>query len=76
VSCAKTAEPIEISFGTWTRVCTRKHMLHGVRIGAAWRIRLNYRPCAAAMRPYVILLWPLVYFATLTQGRIQDLGRG
>ena len=24
-----------------------------------WRIRLN-RPCAAAMRPYVKLLWPLV----------------
>jgi len=31
----------------------------GVHIGATWRIRLN-RPCAAAMRPYVKLLWPLV----------------
>jgi len=30
-----------------------------VHIGATWRIRLN-RPCAAAMRPYVKLLWPLV----------------
>jgi len=31
----------------------------GVHIVATWRIRLN-RPCAAAMRPYVKLLWPLV----------------
>jgi len=30
-----------------------------VHIGATWRIRLN-RPCAAAMRPYVKLLGPLV----------------
>jgi len=30
-----------------------------MHIGATWRIRLN-RPCAAAMRPYVKLLWPLV----------------
>jgi len=35
--------------------------IYGVYIGATWRIRLN-RPCAAAMRPYVKLLWPLVYF--------------
>jgi len=34
---------------------------HGVHIGATWRIRLN-RQCAAAMRPYVKLLWPLVFF--------------
>ena len=33
--------------------------IYGVHIGATWRIRLN-RPCAAAMRPYVKLLWPLV----------------
>jgi len=32
-----------------------------VHIGATWQIRLN-RPCAAAMRPYVKLLWPLVIF--------------
>jgi len=31
----------------------------GVHIGASWRIRLN-RPCAAAMRPFVKLLRPLV----------------
>jgi len=30
-----------------------------VHIGATWRIRLN-RPCAAVMRRYVKLLWPLV----------------
>ena len=35
--------------------------LYGVHIGATWRIQLN-RPCAAAMRPYVKLLWPLVTF--------------
>ena len=33
--------------------------LNEVHIGATWRIRLN-PPCAAAMRPYVKLLWPLV----------------
>ena len=33
--------------------------IYGVHIGATWQIRLN-RPCAAAMRPYVKLLWPLV----------------
>jgi len=33
--------------------------IYGVHIGAIWRIRLN-RPCAAAMRPYVKLLRPLV----------------
>jgi len=31
----------------------------GVHIGNTWRIRLN-RPCVAAMRPYVKLLWTLV----------------
>jgi len=39
VSCAKMAEPIEIPFGLWTWVGPRKHMLHGVHIGAIWRIR-------------------------------------
>ena len=33
--------------------------IYGMHIGATLRIRLN-RPCVAAMRPYVILLWPLV----------------
>ena len=29
VSCAKTAEPIEMSFRVWTRVGSRKHVLDG-----------------------------------------------
>jgi len=33
--------------------------MNGVHTGATWRIRQN-RPCAAAMRPYARLLWPLV----------------
>jgi len=37
----------------------------GGHIGAIWRIRLN-RPCAAAMRSYVKLLWPLVIIAIVT----------
>jgi len=34
VSCAKTAEPIEMSFGIWTPVGARKHVLGA---GAYWR---------------------------------------
>jgi len=34
--------------------------IYGMHIGVTWRIRQN-RPCAAAMRPYVNLLWPLVF---------------
>jgi len=26
-SCAKVAEPIEMPFGMWTRVCPRKHYI-------------------------------------------------
>jgi len=33
---------------------------YGVHTGAIWRIRLN-RSCATAMRPYVKLLWSLVF---------------
>ena len=35
-----------------------------MHIGATWRIQLN-RPCAAAMRPYVKLLWPFVIASSL-----------
>ena len=49
VSAAKTAEPIEMPFGTWTRVGPRKHVLDGVHIGATRGIRLN-RPRAVAMQ--------------------------
>ena len=52
---AKTAEPIEMPFGTWTQVVTRKHVLAGVHTSATWRIPLN-RPRAATMRPVVKLL--------------------
>ena len=38
--------------------CIRRECMH---IGATWLIRLN-RPCAAAMRPYVKLLRPLVQY--------------
>jgi len=59
VSCAKTAEPIEMAFGIWTRVGPRKHVLGGLYTGATWRIPLN-RPYAATMRPMVKLLGSLV----------------
>jgi len=29
VSCAKTAEPIEIPFGLWVQMCPRNHVLDG-----------------------------------------------
>ena len=38
-----------------TRVGLKGRVLHGVHIGATWRIRLIY-PCAAAMRPFAKLL--------------------
>jgi len=41
VSCGRAAEPIEMSFGMWTRVVRRKYALDGVHIGATWRIQLN-----------------------------------
>jgi len=34
--------------------------IYGVHIGATWRIRMNC-PSAVAMRPYVKLLWLLVF---------------
>ena len=43
-----------IVFARW-----RQCALMERHIGATWRIRLNH-PSAAAMRPYVKLLWPLV----------------
>jgi len=42
VSCAKTAESIEMLFGLWTRVGSRKHVLGGLHIGATWWIWLAY----------------------------------
>ena len=69
------AEPIDLPFGLWLgwaegstgsvvfsrwRQCAlRQSALMWVHIGATWRMRVN-RSSAAAMRPYVKLLWPLV----------------
>jgi len=39
------AEQIEMPFGLCNGVDPRKHVLHGVHIGATGRIRLN-RPCS------------------------------
>jgi len=36
-------------------------VLAGVYIGATWRLRMS-RPCAAAMRPYVELLQPFIFW--------------
>jgi len=66
VSPAKTAEPIEISLGFWTRLVPRNDVLDGVwtSMGSGnflgkGRPIVKYRqygPCAAAMRPFVKLL--------------------
>ena len=61
MSPAKTAEPIEMPFGKRSRLVlaegTTHEELDGVHvIGATWRILLNDF-CAAAMRPYVQILW-------------------
>jgi len=45
MSCAKIAEPIEMPFGIWTQVGTRKPALGGVCTGTIWRVTLNC-PCA------------------------------
>jgi len=44
---------------------------YGMHNGATWRIRLN-RPCAAAMRPYVKLLWPPVSLRFCTICEVQN----
>jgi len=38
MSCAKTDEPVKMSFWLRTRVCLRKHVLGGVHTAATWRI--------------------------------------
>jgi len=63
---AKTAEPIEMSFGMWTRVDPRNHALGQ---GAIWRIRLN-RTRAAAMQPFcqiTLTTYEQLLFWTRTQ---------
>jgi len=72
-SCAKMAEPLEMQFGLWSQVDRRKHAcITWEHIGTIWRIQLN-RPCAAAMRPYVKSLRPLVLLPTDTDtNRLAD----
>jgi len=60
VSCAKTAEPIEMLFGEQTHVGPVNHALDGIRMGATWRIQLNY-PCSAAMRAIATIYVPTCY---------------
>jgi len=65
VSPAKTAEPIELtSFGMWTRMGPRKHVLDWMHIGATWRIRLN-RPCMAAIWPFCQSTLPFVILGSV-----------
>ena len=52
VSPAKTAEPIEMTFGIWTRVDPMNRVLGEVHTGATCQIPLN-RPYAAATQPFV-----------------------
>jgi len=50
----------------------------GVHVSATWWIRLN-RPCAAAMRPFVKLFWPVVLFGIARPRGLEPLevdGRG
>jgi len=54
VNHAKTAEPIEVLFGIWTRMGPRNHVLQGGgRIsqekGQFWRV-LRIGPCDATIR--------------------------
>jgi len=72
VICAKTAEPIDLPFGLWTRVDQRKHRFNCIRqvepgcplepmcpMGGHIGVTWKIRlnhPSAAAMRPYVKLL--------------------
>jgi len=55
MSCAKAAELIEMPFGIWTLVFTRKDVLGGAADWVNLAIVLN-RPYAAAMRPVLKLL--------------------
>jgi len=56
MSCEKMAEPVDLLFGLWTRVGQRKHKFSRNHQRRIWLNSLS----AAAMRPYVKLLWPLV----------------
>jgi len=65
VSCAKTAEPVDLPFRLWTPVGQRMHKFnrvcqvapmcpHGRHIGATWRIWLNHQSATA--------MWPMPHY--------------
>jgi len=63
VSCAQTAEPIDLPFGLWTRVDRRKHVPTWEGTLAApgeydWTVHLQ-RQCGL-MSNTLTTLWPLV----------------
>ena len=65
MSCAETAEPIDLPFELWLvdpggpkEAQVQSYSPGGANVPTTWRIRLN-RPSVAAMRSYVKLLWPL-----------------
>ena len=72
----RMAESIDLPFGSWTRVGRRKHMFNNIHQvapmcphgRARWRYLVNtIEPpvCGGdAARPYVKLLWPLVFVPT------------
>jgi len=84
MSCAKTAEPIDLPFGCGLGRAKRstnsivfvRWRQRAVMGGytATWRIRLN-RPTAAAMRPYVKLLRPLVIIIKPQRSTMYDVVR-
>jgi len=51
----------------------KKTRYMGMHIGPTWRTRLNRR-CAAAMRPYVKLRWPLVHNIKLLSTSFREIG--
>jgi len=55
VNCAKLAEPIEMSFGLWTRVGPRKHVFDGAQIPRTKGQLLGVRTCPGM--PDDTLLW-------------------
>jgi len=74
VSCAIMAEPIEMPFMLRTRIGPRKQVLHGVHIGATWRVRLN-RLCAAAVWPFCrITLTTCYYYWPLYSSPANSIG--
>jgi len=72
VSCAETAEPIDLPFGLWTRVCWRKHKFNCIRqvapmcppLWAHWRHLANTIEPSICGGDAVLcqITWLLVYF--------------